>query len=88
MLDFTYDYNFKICITAMSIIQVLSQKYYAEITPKVKKVEEIMIEKICDLKMAVRQIASKILRKIYSSVPKESPKKILSKLSSCSVIGK
>jgi hypothetical protein len=38
--------------------------------------------------MAVRQIASKILRKIYSNSSKDSAKKILGKLGSCSVIGK
>lgn len=38
--------------------------------------------------MAVRQIASKILRKIYSNASKESAKKIFSKLATCSVIGK
>ena len=47
-----------------------------------------MIEKVCDLKMAVRQIACKILRKIFSNSSKESAKKIFAKLSNCSVIGK
>lgn len=47
-----------------------------------------MVEKICDLKMAVRQIASKILRSVLSATGKESAKKLLNKLSTCSVIGK
>lgn len=47
-----------------------------------------MIEKICDLKMAVRQIAAKILKKIYSNATKDSAKKIFAKLATCSVIGK
>ena len=47
-----------------------------------------MIDKICDLKMAVRQIAAKILKKIYSNTTKDSAKKILSKLNNCSVVGK
>lgn len=88
MLDLTYDYNFKICITAMNIIYTLIANYTQECAPKAKKIEDIMIEKICDLKMAVRQIASKILRKIYSNSNKDSAKKILGKLSTCSVIGK
>lgn len=47
-----------------------------------------MVEKICDLKMAVRQIAAKILRKILDSSIKDSAKKLLTKLSNCSVVGK
>lgn len=47
-----------------------------------------MVEKICDLKMAVRQIATKVLRKILDSGSKDSAKKLLSKLSTCSVVGK
>jgi len=46
-----------------------------------------MIDKICDLKMAVRQIATKILKKCYQN-NRDSAKKILSKLSNCSVVGK
>jgi hypothetical protein len=46
-----------------------------------------MVEKICDLKMAVRQIASKILRNVLAT-GKDAAKKLLTKLSSCSVIGK
>jgi hypothetical protein len=88
MLDLTYDYNFKICITAMNILYTLIANYPQDCTPKAKKIEDIMIEKICDLKMAVRQIASKILRKIYSNSNKDSAKKIMGKLGSCSVIGK
>lgn len=49
----------------------------------------MIIEKICDLKMAVRQIASKILRKFYeSATSKQLNKKILNKLSICSIVGK
>jgi hypothetical protein len=47
-----------------------------------------MVEKICDLKMAVRQIASKILRNVLSTPGKDSAKKLLTKLGTCSVIGK
>jgi hypothetical protein len=47
-----------------------------------------MVEKICDLKMAVRQIASKILRNVLATPGKDSAKKLLTKLSTCSVIGK
>lgn len=88
MLDFTYDYNFKICITAMNILYILITNYPHECSPKYKKIEDIMIEKICDLKMAVRQIASKILRKIFSNSSKDSAKKVFGKLATCSVIGK
>ncbi len=88
MLDYTYDYNFKICITAMNIILTLMSHFPAEVSVKIKKIDDVMVEKICDLKMAVRQIASKILRKILDSGGKDSSKKLLSKLSNCSVVGK
>jgi hypothetical protein len=40
--------------------------------------------------MAVRQVATKILKKIYDSTPypKLLNKKLLSKLTNCSVVGK
>jgi hypothetical protein len=47
-----------------------------------------MMDKICDLKMAVRQIAAKILKRIYTNSSKDSAKKLLAKLASCSVVGK
>jgi hypothetical protein len=65
VLDLTYDYNFKTCITAMNIVWTMVAKFYNAISPKKDKTEDVIIEKICDLKMAVRQIAAKILKKIY-----------------------
>jgi hypothetical protein len=47
-----------------------------------------MLDKICDLKMAVRQIAAKILKRIYTNSSKDSAKKLLSKLATCSIVGK
>lgn len=88
MLDYTYDYNFKICITAMNIILMLMGQYPRELSPKLRKIEDVMVEKICDLKMAVRQIAAKTLRRIFDNGSKDSPKKLLNKLASCSVVGK
>ena len=88
MLDLTYDYNFKICITAMNITLTLMVQYPKEIRPKIKKIEDVMIEKICDLKMAVRQIAGKVLKKIFDNESKDSVRKLLNKLSNCSVVGK
>jgi hypothetical protein len=43
MLDFTYDYNFKICITAMNILYILITNYPHECAPRYKKIEDIMI---------------------------------------------
>lgn len=72
----------------MNIILNLMQHFPTEVNIKIKKIEDVMVEKICDLKMAVRQIAAKVLRKILDSGSKESPRKILNKLSNCSVVGK
>lgn len=88
MLDLTYDYNFKICITAMNILLTLVSNYASSCSSKLRKIEDIMMDKICDLKMAVRQIASKILKRIYTNSSKDSAKKLLAKLASCSVVGK
>ena len=46
----------------MNIILILMVQYPKEVKSKVKKIEDVMVEKICDLKMAVRQIAVKILK--------------------------
>ncbi len=43
MLDLTYDYNFKICITAMNIILSLIINYPNACIQKYKKIEDIMI---------------------------------------------
>ena len=72
----------------MNIILILMVQYPKEVKSKVKKIEDVMVEKICDLKMAVRQIAVKILKKIFDNGNKESAKKLLNKLSTCSVVGK
>jgi hypothetical protein len=42
-LDLTYDYNFKICITAMNILLTLVVKYPQEAAAKLRKIEDIMI---------------------------------------------
>lgn len=88
MLDLAYDYNFKISITSMNIIYCLLADYSIQVQDKVRKIEDIMIDKICDLKMAIRQIASKTLKKIFNNSSKESLKKILQKMGNCSVVGK
>lgn len=72
----------------MNILLTLIINYPNSCNQKYKKIEDIMIEKICDLKMAVRQIATKILKKIYNNSSKDSAKKIFYKLGTCSVIGK
>ena len=39
MLDYTYDYNFKVCITAMNIILNLVSHHPQVTRPKIKKIE-------------------------------------------------
>jgi hypothetical protein len=72
----------------MNILLTLVVRYPQETASKLPRVEDIMVEKICDLKMAVRQIASKVLRKIFTVPGKDWGKKLLAKLSTCSVVGK
>ena len=73
----------------MNIIYTMVAKYTGIVFQKKDKLEDVVIEKICDLKMAVRQIANKVLKKLYEATPnKYFNKKILIKLSNCSVVGK
>lgn len=72
----------------MNIISTVISSHPQEASLKLKKIEDIMIEKVCDLKMAVRQIASKILKKIFNNNNKDSAKKIFVKMANCSVVGK
>ena len=88
MLDCSYDCNFKISITAMNILLILITNYPAICDKKTKRIEDIMIDKICDLKLAVRQIANKILKKIFSNSSKDSATRVFNKLANCSVNGK
>lgn len=72
----------------MNIVLTLMSHFPTEVNIKIRKVEDVMIEKICDLKMAVRQIAVKVLRKILDNGSRDAVKKLLAKLSMCSVVGK
>ena len=72
----------------MNILLTLVCNYASSCSSKLRKIEDIMMDKICDLKMAVRHIAAKILKRIYTNSSKDSAKKLLAKLASCSVVGK
>jgi hypothetical protein len=72
----------------MNILLTLVSNYASSCSNKLRKIEDIMLDKICDLKMAVRQIAAKILKRIYTNSSKDSAKKLLSKLATCSIVGK
>lgn len=73
----------------MNIVYSIVSKYNSFIFTKKDKLEDVIIEKICDLKMAVRQIATKVLKKLYEASPnKYFNKKVLAKLANCSVVGK
>lgn len=62
--------------------------YPSKIGSRHRQIEDVVIDKVCDLKMAVRQLANKILRKIYPNHSKDFLKRLLNKLSHCSVVGK
>lgn len=73
----------------MNIIWTLVSKFTNTLFEKRDKTEDVIIEKVCDLKMAVRQIAGKILKRLYEQTHTKSlTKKILTKLSCCSIVGK
>lgn len=88
VLDLTYDYNFKTCITSMNVLLTIVSLYPNRITSRHRQIEDVVIDKICDLKMAVRQLANKILRKLYPNHSKDFIKRVLTKLNNCSVVGK
>ena len=62
--------------------------YPGKIVSRHRQIEDVVIDKVCDLKMAVRQLANKILRKIYPNHSKDFLKRLLNKLNHCSVVGK
>ncbi len=73
----------------MNIISTLVTKFPNTLYHKKDKTEDVIIEKICDLKMAVRQIAAKVLKKLNDVGSNKSlNKKLLAKLSGCSIVGK
>ena len=65
VLDLTYDYNFKTCHTAMNILLTLVSHYSEAVADELPSIQSVTLDKICDLKMAVRQVANKILRKLH-----------------------
>lgn len=72
----------------MNVLLTIVTLYPHKISNKHKQIEDVVIDKICDLKMAVRQLANKILRNLFPNHSKDFMKRVLSKLSSCSVVGK
>lgn len=72
----------------MNVLLTIVSLYPTKITPRHRQIEDVVIDKICDLKMAVRQLASKILRKLYPNHSKDFMKRVLNKLNNCSVVGK
>ena len=72
----------------MNVLLTLTNLYPNKLTSRHKQIEDVVIDKICDLKMAVRQVASKILRNLYINQSKDFLKRILLKLKNCSVVGK
>lgn len=46
------------------------------------------MDKMCDLKMAVRQLAHRVLRNLYINHSKDFMKRLLTKLNNCSTVGK
>lgn len=72
----------------MNVLLTMTTLYPAKLTSRHRQIEDVVIDKICDLKMAVRQLASKILRNLYPNQSKDFMKRILTKLNNCSVVGK
>lgn len=72
----------------MNVLLTLTALYPHKLASRHRQVEDVVIDKICDLKMAVRQLANKILRNLYLNQSKDFMKRILNKLNNCSVVGK
>lgn len=53
-----------------------------------KQIEEVLVEKMCDMKLAIRQIACKIIREIAAEKSPHIIKALMHKLASCSLLGK
>jgi hypothetical protein len=72
----------------MNVLFTMVTLYPTKIINKQKHIEDALIDKICDLKMAVRQLANKVLRVLYPTRSKDFLKRILLKLNNCSILGK
>lgn len=72
----------------MNVLLTIVTLYPSKISSKHRQIEDVVIDKICDLKMAVRQLANKILRNLYPNQSKDFMKRILTKLNNCSIVGK
>lgn len=72
----------------MNVLLTVTTIYPHKLASRVRQIEDVVIDKICDLKMAVRQLANKILRTLYPNQSKDFMKRLLIKLSSCSIVGK
>lgn len=72
----------------MNVLLTIVTLYPSKIAARHRQIEDVVIDKICDLKMAVRQLANKILRKLYPNHSKDFIKRILNKLNNCSIVGK
>lgn len=72
----------------MNVLLTLTTLYPSKLLTKHKQIEDVIIDKICDLKLAVRQLANKILRNLYQNQSKDFLKRILLKLKNCSIVGK
>jgi hypothetical protein len=72
----------------MSTLLTIVTLYPSQLITKQEQIEDVLIDKICDLKIIIRQIADKILRALQPTHSKSFLKRILTKLNNCSIIGK
>ena len=62
VMDLTSDLNFKTCITSLNAIYYIALECFDSARPFLRSIEEIVVEKICDSKLAIRQVAAKIAK--------------------------
>ena len=89
VMDLTSDLNFKTCITSLNAIFYIVLECFDSARPFLRNIEEIMIEKICDSKLAIRQVAAKIVKELVcTNKSKTVLRAMMQKLMNCSLLGK
>lgn len=89
VMELTSDLNFKTCITSLNAIHYLVTECFESTRPFLRNIEEILVEKTCDSKLAIRQAAAKTAKELVCSGKSTSLlKMLLLKLVNCSLLGK
>lgn len=89
MLELTNDLNFRTRITSLETLGFFVNEYFRELRTFQERLEDILADKICDMKAAMRKEASKICRELIITYNEHRIVRILmQRVKTCSFAGK